>query len=222
MSPGVSGISRGSTRRGRNFLLNLGRALSWHRRKLAVLAAVGAVLTAVTAATPAGPPTLRVVRATTQLASGTVITAADVSLAEVAEAALPQAPLTEVSAVVGRRPAGPVAKDQVLTALDLIRTPGTVMAGHVIAPLRLADADVAALVQAGSMIDVIAADPEGGGAKPIARSVRVLTVPAPPDEESRTRTAEDGALVLVDVDVPTATLLAQAAATSRISIVLRM
>jgi len=187
-----------------------------------VLAAVGAVLTAVAAASPAGPPTLEVVRAASRLASGTLVTAADVRLSEVVEAALPEAPLTDVSAVVGRRLVGPAARGEVLTALDVISGPGSVGAGHVVAPLRLDDADVAALIQPGLLIDVIAADPEGAGAKPIARSVRVLTVPAPTDEGSRTRTAEGGALVLVDVDVPTATLLAQAAATSRISVVLRM
>jgi pilus assembly protein CpaB len=219
---GVSRTSRAPAHKGRSFWLNLGRALSWHRRKLAVLAAIGAVLTAVTAAAPSGPPTLRVVRAVNELASGAVVTAADVRLADVVEGALPDAPLTDLGTAVGRRLTGPVARDQVLTGLDLMASPGMLGPGRVIAPLRLADADVARLVQAGSMIDVIAADPEGGGAKPIAQSVRVLLVPARPNDDSQTQTADNGALILVDVDVPTATLLAQAAASSRISVVLRM
>jgi hypothetical protein len=49
--------------------------------------------------------------------------------------------------------------------------------------------------------------------------VRVLLVPAPPAGEGAG--PADGALVLVDVDAETATLLAEAAATTRISVVLR-
>jgi pilus assembly protein CpaB len=215
VSPGVAPARR-------NFLHNVRRALSWHRRKLAVLAAIAAVLTAVTAAAPAGPPTLRVVRATGQLASGTVVSAGDVEVAAVVEAALPRGALSDPAAVIGSRLVGPVAEDQVLTRLDVVSGPVVTGAGHVVAPLRLADPDLATLVQPGAVIDVIAADPEGGGARVIAAAVRVLTVPPLPREEDRTRTSDAGALVMVDVDLKTATLLAQAEASSRISIALRL
>jgi hypothetical protein len=110
----------------------------------------------------------------------------------------------------------------VLTGLDVVTGPAGAGAGHVIAPLRLADPDLAELVHPGGLIDVIAADPEGGGARVIATAVRVLTVPPLPREDDRMRSAENGVLLLVDVDPKTATLLAQAAASSRISIVLRL
>jgi pilus assembly protein CpaB len=219
----MSKVSAGFTPGGgRSFLHNLRRALSWHRRKLAVLAAIAAVLTAVAAAAPAGPPTLRVVRATGQLASGSVISASDVEVAEVVESALPRGALSDPAAIIGSRLVGPVAGNQVLTALDVVNGPAGSGAGHVVAPLRLADPDLGTLVQPGALIDVIAADPEGRAARLLAAAVRVLTVPPPPSEEDRARSAENGALVLVDVDPKTATLLAQAAASSRISIVLRL
>jgi pilus assembly protein CpaB len=220
--PGMSKVSAGFTPGGRSFLHNLRRALSWHRRKLAVLAAIAAVLTAVTAAAPTGPPTLRVVRATGQLASGSVVSASDVEVAEVVAAALPRGALADPAEVIGSRLVGPVAEDQVLTGLDVVAGPAGVGAGHVIAPLRLADQDFGVLVQPGALIDVIAAAPEGDAARVVATAIRVLTVPPPPSEEDRTRSSENGALVLVDVDPRTATLLAQAAASSRISIVLRL
>jgi Flp pilus assembly protein CpaB len=218
MSKGSAGFNPGR----RSFLRNLGRAMSWHRRKLAVVAAIAAILTAVAAAAPAGPPTLRVVRATGQLASGSVVSASDVEVAEVVEAALPRGALSDPAAVIGSRLVGPVAGNQVLTKLDVVDGPEATGAGHVIAPLRLADPDFGALVRPGALIDVIATDPEGGGARVIATAVRVLTVPPPPSEDDRMRSADNGVLVLVDVDPKTATLLAQAAAGSKISIVLRL
>lgn len=194
--------------------------MSWHRRKLAVVAAVAAVLTGVSAATPTGPPTLRVVRATTQLDSGAVVSAHDISLAEVAEDALPRDALVDPAAVIGRRVLGPVAEGQVLTQLHLLAEKAGAGTGYVVAPLRLADPDVAGLLQPGSRIDVIAADQEGAGAEIAARNVKVLTVP-PPTSEQASGTAAEGALVLVEVDEKTATVLAKAAASTRISLVLR-
>jgi len=197
----------------------LRRAASWHRRKLAILAAIAAVLSAVAAAAPPAPPTLRVVRATTDLTSGAIVRSSDIAVAAVTEDALPRGALVDPTAVVGRRLIGPVADGQVLTALDLSGTSWGIGPGHVIAPLRLADPEVAALLQPGALIDVIAADPEGSQANVVATRVRVLTVPAPP--ASQEVSAADGALVLVDVDAETATLLAEAAASTRISVVLR-
>jgi pilus assembly protein CpaB len=220
--PGMSKGSAGFNPGRRSFLHNLGRAMSWHRRKLAVVAAIAAILTAVAAAAPTGPPTLRVVRATGQLASGSVVSASDVEVDEVVEAALPRGALSDPAAIIGSRLVGPVADNQVLTGLDVVTGPAAAGAGHVVAPLRLADPDLGELVRPGALIDVIAADPEGGTARVIATAVRVLTVPPPPREDDRTRSAENGVLVLVDVDAKTATLLAEAAASSRISIVLRL
>jgi len=197
----------------------LRRAASWHRRKLAIVAAIAAVLSAVAAAAPPAPPTSRVVRATTDLTSGAIVRSSDITVSSIAEDALPRGALVDPTAVVGRRLIGPVADGQVLTALDLLGTSWGIGPGHVIAPLRLADSEVAALLQPGALIDVIAADPEGGQANVVATRVRVLTVPASPASEGVS--AADGALVLVDVDAETATLLAEAAASTRISVVLR-
>ena len=201
------------------FLRDLRRAASWHRRKLAIVAAIAAVLSAVAAAAPPAPPTSRVVRATTELTSGAIVRSSDITVSSIAEDALPRGALVDPTAVVGRRLIGPVADGQVLTALDLLGTSWGIGPGHVIAPLRLGDSEVAALLQPGALIDVIAADPEGGQANVVATRVRVLTVPASPGSEGVS--AADGALVLVDVDAETATLLAEAAASTRISVVLR-
>jgi hypothetical protein len=114
---------------------------------------------------------------------------------------------------------GPAAEGQVLSALDVSGRSWGIGPGHVIAPLRITDPEVAILLQPGALIDVIATDPEGGEAGVVAAGVRVLTVPALPAEEAASTT--DGGLVLVDVAAETATVLAKAASTSRISVVLR-
>jgi pilus assembly protein CpaB len=196
------------------FLHDLRRAASWHRRKLAIVAAIAAVLSAVAAAAPPAPPTLSVVRATTDLTSGAIVRSSDITVSSIAQDALPRGALVDPTAVVGRRLIGPVADGQVLTALDLPGTSWGIRPGNVIAPLRLADPEVAALLQSGALIDVITADPEGGQANVVATRV---SVPVPPAGEGVS--AADGALVLVDVDPETATLLAEAA-TTKISVVL--
>lgn len=202
----------------RRFLRDLRRAVSWHRRKLAIVAAVAAVLSAVAAAAPPASPTVDVVRATTNLASGAIVRSGDITVSALVEEALPRGALVDSTVALGRRVIGPVAEGQVLTALDLLGTSSGIRPGHVISPLRLADPEVASLLQPGALIDVIAADQEGGQASVVAAGVTVLTVPAPPFEEAA-RTA-DGALVLVEVESKAGVLLAAAAANSRITAVL--
>lgn len=205
----------------RRFRRDLGRALSWHRRKLAVLAAVGAVLTGIAAAAPAGPPTVAVVRATSQLNGGAAVAAGDVTVTRLPEAAVPDGALDDPAAVIGKTLLGPVPEGSVLTALDVVSKSAT-RPGYVTAPLRLADAEVAALVRAGDRVDVLAAAPEGEAAALVARTVRVLTVPVPVDRSALgSSSGSEGALLLVEVSPEVAARLAQAAVSASLSIVLR-
>ena len=126
----------------------------------------------------------------------------------------------------------------VLMALSSIRTPPRLTAsGHssnleqsapalatlverglVAAPVRLADAEVAGLLHAGSMVDVVAADGEGR-ARVIAPCVEVADVPTPAGDGFAS-TSFEGALVLFAVTSAQATELAGAAAAGPISVVL--
>ena len=200
-------------------LHGLVRAASWHRRKLAVVAAIAAVLTGISAAAPAGPVMITAVKARTQLAGGTVLTASDISVDRVAAADVPEGVVTSPDDLVGKTLAAPVAENQMMTLLATTTARSAVSPGHVIAPLRLADSAQAALLQPGDVVDVVAADSEAEQAAVIAASARVVTVPDVPDD--RAGPAPEGALVLVDVDAQTATALAQAAATAALSIIWR-
>ena len=89
-----------------------------------------------------------------------------------------------------------------------------------IAPLRLGDTAVTALLHPGDVVDIVAADAEGEQpAIVIAAGARVVTVPELPDD--RAGPGPEGGLVLIDVDSHTATLLAQAAASATLSIIWR-
>ena len=199
---------------------DLARAASWHRRKLAVVAAVAAVLTGISAARPPDPPSSPVVRATRELPAGTTVSSTDVRLDRIPRSAAPDSPLPDLDAVVGRTVTGAVADGQVLTGLDL-GTPRASRPGLVVAPLRLADSDVAGLLQVGDRVDVIAAGLSGSKSRVVARDLLVVGLPRPDDDGGLASGSTDGPLVLVEVDPSTATTLSEVAADGRLGVVFR-
>ena len=195
----------------------LARAASWHRRKLAVAAAIAAVLTGISAAAPQGPAMVTVVKARSQLPSGMVLSASDLVLDRVVASDVPKGVLTNPNDLVGKTLAAPVAENQMMTLLTTTTARTSVPPGHVIAPLRLADSALTALLRPGDVVDVVAADPEGEQpATVIAAGARVVTVPEAPND--RAAPGPDGAVVLIDVDSHTAAVLAQAGASSTLSL----
>jgi Flp pilus assembly protein CpaB len=197
----------------------LARAASWHRRKLAVLAAVAAVLTGVSAAAPEGPAMISVVKAKSRLPAGTVVSTSDLVLDRVAAADVPEGVLTDPLTLVGKTLAAPVAENQMMTPLAATDARTSVPYGHVIAPLRLVDTALVALLRPGDLVDVIAADAQAGQAAVVAAGARVVTIPQIPDEW--VRSGPEGALVLIDVDAHTASVVAHAAASATLSIIWR-
>ena len=97
-----------------------------------------------------------------------------------------------------------------------LRRRGAAGVGHVLAPVRLADADVVALLRPGDVVDVIASASDGGATSTVARDVRVVTVPARDSDDQGTAT---GALVVLDVAETDAEPLARAAATGGLTVV---
>jgi flagella basal body P-ring formation protein FlgA len=104
--------------------------------------------------------TVAVVRASRQLAGGAVVTASDLTVARARPTDLPAGAYADPGSVVGQTLAAPVAKGQMLTPLAVRSGRTGVAAGHVMAPLRLGDAGVAALLHAGDVVDLVAADAE--------------------------------------------------------------
>ena len=184
-----------------------------------MVAAVAAVLTGVSAAAPEGPPMMAVVKAKSQLPGGTVISAADLVIDRVVASDVPEGALTDPNAIVGKTLAAAVAENQMMTLLTTTAARTSVRPGHVLAPLRLTDSALAALLRPGDVVDVIAADPEAEQAAVVAAGARVVTVPQTPDD--RAAPGPEGALVLIDVDSYTATVVARAAASATLTIIWR-
>jgi pilus assembly protein CpaB len=210
---------------------SLRRAVARHRRLLAAGLAAGSVAAALTVLAPAPEPTVDVVVAAHDLGPGAALSAADVRLLALPATAVPDGSLADPAALVGAAVAGAVRRGEPLTDVRLVGA-GLLGAatGLVAAPVRLAEDGVSALVRPGDVVDVVAAsapDPVGQSvtaattptpqrpalARVVASAAQVLAVPTD-------QTASGGTLVLLAVSPRTATDLAGAAVSSRLSVVL--
>lgn len=199
------------------------RVISWHRRKLAVVAAMGATAAGITAAAPPAPPTIAVVVAARRLTGGQQLGSTDLSVTALPRAEAPDQAITDPAAVLGRTLVAPLSRGSAITRLSVIGDHPTVADGKVIAPVRISDAAVIGLLRVGDRVDIVAADPESGsGAQVIAHQVRVVTIPRTTSGGSGLDpgSADPQTLVLVEVSTDEATALADAAAGSQLSLLL--
>jgi Flp pilus assembly protein CpaB len=207
------------------------------RRPLAALLAGLSLLLALTALRPA--PTDRVARGRTvsvlvaahDLAAGGVLRDRDVRTASYPVSLVPDGAVRPGDVVSGRQLVLPVRAGEPLTDVRFLadgllsRLTGP---GSVAAPVRIADAAELTLIRPGSHVDVLAAPssesggqtghgaPADGSAVTIANDAVVLSVP-----QTATSAVTDGGLVVLAVPGATARALAAAAATDRLSLILR-
>ena len=210
-------------RTGTSFIAEFSRLVSWHRRKLAVLAAMGAAVAGLSVATPDPPPSVTVVVAAHQLSGGRQLAGTDLDTRSVPQSAVPTDALTEPTALVGRTLVAPLSEGSVLTELSVLGARPDTTPGMVIAPLRISDAAVVGLLRVGDRVDVVASDPESGSAaRVIADQVRVVTIPKAAEDTSQLSptSGDPQTLLLVEVSRDQATTLADAAAASQLSVLL--
>jgi Flp pilus assembly protein CpaB len=205
---------------------DLRRGISRHRRVIAAALAGLAVIAATDAAVAAASSTadeVTVLAAAHDIASGTELTASDIEQVVLPASAVPDGTLRDQTAVVGRTTAGALRRGEPLTDVRIddgpLRTPE---AGLVAAPVRLADAQAAALLRPGEHIDVLAAstsatDPPDA-ATVVASDVRVLDVTTPP-ATANADSFDEGALVVLATTPVQARALAQAQVSARLSAV---
>ena len=210
-----------------------------HRRVLGAITAGIGVLLALTSIRPALPATAPVLVTTTSLAAGAMVSPSDYVVEQWPLAIAEKLPSTSPDQIIGRPTTGPIAVGEPLTASRVVGpsllaelTPGPNGRRHVAAPVRLADPGQADLIQAGDVIDIIAARAaESGGqrAMVIAVGAPVLSVPRPESTSASSGILSGGGslstgrsgLVIVAVDQTTATDLAAAATRSQLSIVIK-
>jgi pilus assembly protein CpaB len=208
------------------WLRELRRAAAWHRRLLTAGLLAAAVAFGLQATSPSPPPGTRVLVAARDLAGGQPPSLADVDVREVPAASVPAGALHRAADLDGRTLAGPVRAGEILTDVRLVGR--TLLEAYgdtlVAAPVRIADADSVRLVRPGDVVDVLAAGGQPGApgeARLVASEVQVLTVPTVPRDALGVHDPTAGALVMVVTTDATAARLAGAAASQRLSLVLR-
>ncbi len=150
-----------------------------------------------------------IVVAARDLSPGAVVEADQLTVRRLPTQAVPDGAARSPAAVLGRTLAAPVRRGEALTDVRLTGPELTRLISSnpelMSVPLRLADPGVAALLRAGSTVDVVTIGPQQGEPVVLARGARVLAV-----LESGTA-QRDGKLVLIALDPVAA---ARVAATS--------
>jgi Flp pilus assembly protein CpaB len=187
-----------------------------HRRLATAGMATIVVVSVVHVVAPSAPRTAPLVVAAHDLDSGRVIARDDLRMVDVAPDVVPAGAITAVAGAVGRTVAGPMRTGEPLTDARVL---GTALiagypAGLVAAPVRIQDGDVVSLLRVGDRIDVYASDGNQRVPAPLVVSnAQVVALPTSADAE--------GALVVLAVTSVDAARLAQASATTRLSVSLR-
>jgi Flp pilus assembly protein CpaB len=196
-----------------------GRTLLLRRAIATVLVGLAAVLAL--APGRANSADDAVVVAAQNLAAGTVLEPALVTLRGIPKQAVPDGAARVPSAVLGRTLAAPVRRgepltDVRLTGSDLTRALST-NPDTVSVSLRLADPDVAALLRPGTAVDVVTVGERQDEPVVLARGARVLAV-----LEAGNHTGERaGKLVLVALDPIAATRVAAASISQTLTVTFR-
>lgn len=219
-------------------LRELARALAWHRRLVAAVLAAIAVLAGLQALRPVPAVAVPVAAASRDLPAGLVLTAGDLRLARLPPGQVPAGSSRSLRGVLGARLAAPVRSGEPVTDVRLVG-PDLLAAyrvtvgpdvGEVLLPLD--DPATVALLRPGDLLDVLAAPTggpaAGGPAVVVARDIPVLAVPAGPEGDpggllggagsTAGTSGSTGGAILVAVTPATARLLAQAAVSSAISV----
>lgn len=201
------------------FIVQLSRTVTWHRRLVAGGLAAGAVALTIHALEPSPEPGVPVVTAANDLPGSTLLQEDDLAVTHVPDDAVPDGAVSSLSDLAGQQISGPVRAGEILTDVRLVGRSLLDGWGPDLAavPVRIADPAAVRLARPGDVIDIIAADVSGaGGAHVLAAGVPVLAVPSGSDAGM----PADGALLVVAATPAQVRELAGASVTSRLSIAL--
>ncbi len=183
----------------------LRRAVLRRRRLLAALCVAAAVALGVRAASAPPPATTTVLTAARDLPAGAPVAADDVVGVEFAPESVPAGAVADP---VGQTLAAPLRRGEPVTDVRLV---GQSLAdAHpelTTLPVRLPDTEAASLLAPGDRVDLVATDPQGGGARVVASDVLVLATPAP---DPATGADTPGVVVVVGVSPVSVTAVADA------------
>ena len=187
----------------------LRRGLLRRRRALAALCVAAAVAAGLHATTAPPPATTTVLAAARDLPAGAAVGSGDVVPVEFTPGSVPAG---AVGDPVGRTLAAPLRRGEPVTDVRLV---GEQLAdAHpelATMPVRLPDADLAALLAPGDRVDLVATDPQGSGARVVAADVLVLATPRrDAGDPAATGDAAPGVVVVMGVPPASVTSVADA------------
>lgn len=186
------------------------RAVLRRRRLIAALLTGGAVAAGVHAAAGPAPATVPVLVAARDLPAGARIAEADLETVRFSAGSAPEAVADDP---VGEVLAAPLRTGEPVTDVRLVGPELTVgQPGLVALPVRLPDPGMVALLDVGDRIDLLATDPQAGGASVVATDVPVLAIPTADDQSSAS--GLPGRLVVVGADETEVDAVAEAAVRS--------
>ena len=184
------------------------RAVLRRRRLLAAVLTAVAVASGLHAAVAPPPARVGVPVAARDLPAGVVLSAGDLTDAEFAPGSVPDGVAADAA---GRTLAAPLRRGEPVTDVRLVgRALTDAHADLTALPVRLPDAGMVGLLRAGDRIDLLAADPQGSGARTVAADVLVLAVPRATAASAGEGTT-GGRLVVVGVHPEEVTDVADAA-----------
>ncbi|WP_028709022.1 SAF domain-containing protein [Propionicicella superfundia] len=205
----------------KSFLGAIRRAISWHRRALAVVAAVLGTVLLASALAPAEPASAWAVVTTRAVPAGEVLAATDVTRVRLPERSLPDLLVSDPADVVGRMALGPLPRNTILSTAAVF-TSGDLQAspGKAIMPLRLQEEGLQGLLTVGTRVDLIGFSSATGSAQVLARDVRIVAIPTVAASGTFQTSAGEGMLVLIEVSPDAASALATAAVASRLTVII--
>jgi Flp pilus assembly protein CpaB len=182
------------------------RAVLARRRLLAAVLTAVAVAAGIHAAAAPPPAEVPVRVAARDLPAGAVLGADDLRTVGFAPGSVPDGLAVDAA---GRTLAAPLRAGEPVTDLRLVGpalTDG--YPGLAAVPVRLPDAGMVELLRVGDRVDLVSADPQGGGAEVVASGVPVLAIPAAADTSGSGLT---GRLVVIGADPTDVARIADAA-----------
>lgn len=182
----------------RHVFTSVGRAISWHRRGLAAVAAAIAVLALWSALRPSAPVSEEVVVARRTVTAGSTLTEADLEVRSLPASALPDQVARDPTPLLGRTSAATLTAGSILTEASVVAPRSHARPGALTAPVRARDPDVLALLRPGDRIDLLGTDGNGASTT-IARGAVVVAVPRKPDDGGAFSSGSEQNLVLVEV-----------------------
>lgn len=198
-----------------------GYLLRRFRRPIAGVLAFVTVLGVLTILRPAPAETQDLLVAARDLPAGTTLEPADLAPRAFALDSVPPAAIAQAAQAHGRTLSAPMLAGEALTQTRLVDAALSHEGAAYAVPIRLAEADVAALLSPGMLVDVVRA--ARGSPQIVADGVRVITVPRRPTANSFAGSAGSAAssLILVAADRTTAIRLAAAGTDGNLAVILR-